>query len=336
MTDYRIFECGDVLLQNNKVLAQTQLAYQTYGQLNAAADNAVLIPSYYTGTHKSSEAYFGQGRAIDTDRYFVVATNMIGNGLSTSPANAHKTQLAGLFPAVTVYDNVMLQHRLLTEELGVRQLRLVTGWSMGALQAYHFAALYPDMIEALLPFCGSARCSSHNYVFLEGVKAALCADPVYKNGNYTRPPLAGLKAFGRVYCGWAYSQAFFRRHLYREMGFDSIEALLIDWEDDHRSWDANNLLTKLHTWQHADIANHERFKGDFTRAMGAIKARTLVMPCRTDLYFPPEDSEIEVNAMSNAGLRVIDSDWGHCAASPGKSAAVMKQLELAFAELLGG
>lgn len=334
MTDVRIFDCGDVSLQCNVVLKQAKLAYQTYGSLNAAGDNAVLIPSFYTGTHASSEAYFGKGRAIDTDRYFVIATNMTGNGLSSSPSNAHSSQAAGDFPPVSIYDNVELQYRLLTEELGVRQLKLVAGWSMGALQAYHFAALYPSMVDTLLPFCGSARCSPHNFVFLEGVKSALCADPVYDNGYYNQQPVAGLKAFGRVYCGWAYSQSFFRHHRYRELGFNTLEDLLVDWEEDHCRWDANNLLAKLDTWQQADISKHSNFNGDFNQAMSAITARTLIMPCRTDLYFPPEDSEVEVAAMGNAELRVIESDWGHCAASPGKNANVMAQLESAFAELL--
>ena len=333
MPDYRVFECGDVTLQSNVVLKRAQLAYQTYGKLNAAADNAVLIPSFYTGTHFRSEAYFGPGRSIDTDRYFVVATNMFGNGLSTSPSNAEASQAAGQFPLITIYDNVSLQHRLL-EHLGVKHLKLVAGWSMGAIQAYHFAAFYPAMVEALLPFCGAARCSPHNHVFLEGAKAALCADPTFDEGQYSAPPEAGLKAFGRVYCGWAYSQAFFRHGLYRVLGFDSIEALLRDWEQDHLAWDANNLLAKLATWQHADIAAHTAFDGDFKRAMSAIQARTRVMPCRTDLYFPPEDSEEEVSAMPNAELEVIDSEWGHCAASPGRNAVVMAQLEKAFAEML--
>jgi len=259
---------------------------------------------------------------------------MLGNGLSTSPSNAHPSQTASEFPSVSIYDNVELHYRLLTEELRVKRLRLLTGWSMGALQAYHFAALYPAMVDALMPFCGSARCSPHNFVFLDGVRSALCADPVYNGGRYQRQPVAGLKAFGRVYCGWAYSQSFFRHHRYRELGFNTLEDLLIDWEQDHCNWDANNLLAKLNTWQRADIANHSRFNGDFNLAMSAITARTIVMPCCTDLYFPPEDSEIEVAAMTNAELRVIESDWGHCSASPDKNAEVMAQLESTFAELL--
>ncbi len=332
--DGRVFRAGDITLQSGQVLSDATLVYQTYGQLNSAADNAVLIPTYYTGTHQSNEAFFGPGRAIDTDRYFVVVPNMFGNGLSSSPSNQRGPQSGSGFPLVSIYDNVACHYRLLTEVLEVERLRLVAGWSMGAIQAYHFAALYPDMVDALLPFCGAARCSPHNDVFLQGVAAALRADQTFDHGNYQTPPVVGLKAFARVYCGWAYSQSFFREHLYTELGFDSVEALMLDWEQDHLQWDANDLLAKLASWRSADIARHQKFDGNIETALKAITARTVVMPCRTDLYFPPQDSAIEVSLMHNAELCVIDSDWGHCSASPGRNANTMDVLEQKFAQLL--
>ncbi len=330
----RDFFVGDITLQSGSVLCDAKLHYATYGELNRGADNAILIPTYYTGTHHSNEAYFGPGRVIDTNKYFVVVPNLFGNGLSSSPSNTSGVQSGSGFPAVSIYDNVECQYRLLTEALGVKRLRLATGWSMGAIQVYHFAALYPHMVDALLPFCGSARCSAHNDVFLQGVAAALKADQHYDDGNYTSPPTTGLKAFARVYCGWAYSQTFFREHRYRELGFDDIEGLMQGWEQDHLQWDANDLLTKLSTWRSADIGNHPKFAGSYDDALKAITAKTVVMPCRTDLYFPPEDSLTEVALLENAELRVIDSDWGHCCASPGRNPQTMQVLEKAFAELL--
>jgi len=329
----KVFSAGDIALQSGGQLRDAKLHYATYGKLNNTADNAVLFPTYYTGTHHSNEAFFGAGRAIDTNKYFVVVPNMFGNGLSSSPSNS---TLAGRdeFPEISVFDNVECQYRLLTEVLGVKHLRLVTGWSMGAIQAYHFAALYPQMVDCLMPFCGSARCAPHNRVFLQGVEAALKADQTFNKGKYNVPPRNGLKAFARVYCGWAYSQTFFRDHLYSELGFTSADALLESWEQDHLEWDANDLLAMSATWKSADIVNHKKFDQNFSKAMNAIAARTIVMPCKTDLYFPPEDSAIEVEAMQNAELRVIDSDWGHCAASPGRNATVMAYIESGFAELL--
>jgi homoserine O-acetyltransferase/O-succinyltransferase len=119
--------------------------------------------------------------------------------------------------------NVLCQHRLITEHLGIQQVKLVVGFSMGAQQAFHWGALYPDIVQAIAPICGSARTSPHNYLFLEGVKAALQADAAFADGWYETPPVRGLRAFSRVYAGWAFSQDFFREQEYRKMGLASLE-----------------------------------------------------------------------------------------------------------------
>ena len=171
-------------------------------------------------------------------------------------------------------------------------------------------------------------------MFLEGVKAALQADAVYNDGNYSSPPIKGLKAFARVYAGWAFSQTFFRQQMYRLKGFDTAEALLQDWEQDHLDWDANDLLCKLRTWQRGDISANERYDHDFDAALNAIKARTIVIVCDNDLYFRPEDNQIEVRQISGAELRVYQSPWGHCVASPGNDPEFEKYLDQAISELL--
>ncbi len=313
---FETWSLGDVTLQSGEILKGAHLAYRTWGTLNRAGDNAVLIPTYYTGTHRNNEAYFGPGRALDPARHFIVSIDLFGNGLSSSPDNHPAPQDGPRFPRTTFFDNVACQRRLLTEALGVSRLRLVTGWSMGGCQSFQWGAQYPDMVDAILPFCGSARTSPHNIVFLEGVKAALTADATWSGGDYAEQPVTGLKAFGRVYAGWAYSQTWYREAHYRDLGFESIEDVLADWEADHvDNWDANNLLHKLWTWQKGDISANHLHGGDFARALGAITPRAIVMPSSTDLYFPPEDSEIEVKGMPDAELRVYPTVWGHCVAS---------------------
>ena len=327
-------QLGDIELSSGKVLNGASLAYTTYGELSPTRDNVILLPTFFTGTHTRNEGFIGAGRAIDPSRHFIVSINLFGNGLSSSPSNTSPPASELHFPEVTLYDNVKCQHRLLTEVFGIEQIQLIAGWSMAGCQAYHWATQYPEMVAAILPFCASARTSPHNYVFLEGVKAALTADKNWENGNYRSPPILGLKAFGRVYAGWAYSQTFFREGQYSSLGFDTIEALLHAWEEDHLQWDANNLLAKLWTWQNADISANPIHQGDFHRALGSIKARTIVMPCSSDLYFPPEDNEIEVSYIPNAELRIYRSALGHCVASPGNDPKFMRFLDSAISELL--
>ena len=332
--DFSVFDLGNFELQSGTVVPSLQLAYKTYGELNASADNVVVLPTFYTGSHMRNEGFFGPGRAIDPARHFVVSVNMFGNGISSSPSNTPAPFNGANFPNITLYDNVRAQYQLLTEALGVKRVALVTGWSMAGCQSFQWAAQYPDFVKAILPFCASAKTSEHNIVFLDGVKAALQADAVYADGNYSEPPVKGLKAFGRVYAGWAFSQTFYREKMYRLKGFDSAEALLQDWEQDHLNWDANDLLCKLWTWQQGDISANDLYQNDFKAALNAIKAETIVIVCDNDLYFRPEDNQIEIEHIIGGELRIYESPWGHCVASPGNDPEFQRYLDQAISELL--
>ncbi len=334
MSDYEIFDLGDVALQKGATLRDAKLAYKTYGTLNARKDNVIIQPTWYSGQHTDVEWTIGEGMALDPAHYFIIVPNMLGNGLSSSPSNTPPPYDRARFPNVTACDNVRLQHRLVTERFGIERIRLVTGWSMGALQTFHWGCLYPDMVERIVPTCGSARCSRHNFVFLEGVKAALTADDAWNGGWYEAPPTKGLRAMARVYAGWGFSQTFYRIEEDLKLGFSSLEDFLIAfWEGFFIHKDANNLLAMLWTWQNGDIGDNALYGGDFKKALGAIKAKAFVMPGRTDLYFPPEDSEIEVAHMPNAELRVFESSYGHFASSTLNPADVAFQNE-AIKEIL--
>ncbi len=313
MADYEVFELGDVVLQSGITLHGARLAYKTYGILSPSRDNVIVMPTYYSGQHLDTEAMMGAGRALDPARYFIVVPNMFGNGLSSSPSNTPSPLDRAAFPNVTIYDNVVCQHRLLTEHLGIDRVRMVVGFSMGALQAYQWGTLYSDRVGAIAPICGSARISPHNFLFLEGVKAALLADAAFADGWYEAPPVKGLRAFARVYAGWVFSQDFFREEEYRKLGMASMEDAVRFVEGLFRRRDANDLLAMLWTWQHADLSANSVHKGDFAAALGAIRSRAIVMPCATDLYFRVRDNAIEVQHMPNAQLRPIPSIWGHLA-----------------------
>jgi homoserine O-acetyltransferase len=325
---FETYELGDVELLSGEILQNAKLAYKTYGCISAKGDNVIVLPTFYTGTHQRNEGFFGTGRAIDPEKHFIICPNLMGNGFSSSPSNTPSPQDGPRFPLVQMWDNISCQKRLLVDHLGIDQIALVAGWSMAGCQAYQWAVQYPDMVGAILPFCASAKTSPHNFVFLEGVKAALCADSHWNKGNYTSPPVEGLKAFGRVYAGWAFSQTFYRDGLYKQLGFDTPEDLLDDWAVDHaEGWDANNLLAKLATWQAGDISAGPVYDGNFIKALNNIKARAILMPCTHDLYFPPEDNVLEAMHIPNAELRPYDSPWGHCAANPGNDAGFTAALD---------
>jgi homoserine O-acetyltransferase/O-succinyltransferase len=350
MADYEIFDLGDAVLQSGITLRDAKLAYKTYGELNAKKDNVIIFPTWYSATHVDNEFMIGKGMAVDPSKYFVICPNMLGNGLSSSPSNTAQPYDRARFPHVTVYDQIVLQHKLVTEKFGIEKIKLVTGWSMGAAQSFQWGASFPDMVERILPFAGAARCSRHNFVFLEGVKAALQADAAFNHGWYDEPPRRGLRAAARVYAGWGFSQTFYRKKLDLAIperplggkpadvpwGYSSLEDFLVYfWEGFFLGKDANNLLSLLWTWQHADISGDPKYEGNFEKALASIKPKAIVMPASSDLYFPPEDSEYEVKHMPNAELRACKTDWGHFGGDPRGTSPDIVQVDTAIKELLG-
>ena len=116
MKDYETFDLGDIKLLSGKILKSAKLAYKTYGTLNKNSDNVVVLPTFYTGTHKRNEGFFGRGRAIDPNKYFIVSINMFGNGLSSSPSNSVSPQDGPRFPNITLWDNISCQKKLLSQK----------------------------------------------------------------------------------------------------------------------------------------------------------------------------------------------------------------------------
>ncbi len=335
MADYEIFELGALRLQRGMTLPDARLAYKTYGQLDADKSNVVLYPTSYGAQHFDTEWLIGPGRVLDPERWFIVIPNMFANGLSTSPSNLEGPLAQGRWPAVSNWDNVHAQRRLLEEVFGIERLALCYGWSMGAQQALHWGAIFPDRVERICAVCGSARTSVHNKVFLEGVRATLTADPAWADGHFTARPVRGLRAMGRVYAGWAMSQAFYRERLYEGAGFASLEDYLVRaWEANFLRRDGDDLLAMLDTWRDSDISDNEIHQGDLAAALGAIRARSIVMPSITDLYFTPEDSEAETALMPNAEFRPLRSIWGHRAGNPTDNPADEAALRDAVATLL--
>jgi homoserine O-acetyltransferase/O-succinyltransferase len=298
-----VFECGDVLLQRGGTLRNARIVYKTFGTLNAARDNVIVYPTSYGAQHPDIEWLVNVERCLDPSRYFIVIPNMFTNGLSTSPSTYD-----GAFPEVTTYDNVTQQRRLMNEVFGVERVKMVYGWSMGAQQAYHWAALFGASVERIVVNCGSAKTAPHNFVFLEGVRSTLMA---------ARSEEEGKRAMGRIYAGWALSQTFYRRELWRGLGFSSLEDFLVrSWEANFVRRDRRDLLAQLWTWQHSDISANDLYRGDLAMALAGIKAKVLLMPSATDLYFQTDDNRGELPHLKYAKLVEIPSIWGHRAGNP--------------------
>lgn len=306
-----VFDCGNVSLQRGGTLEGARIVYKTFGTLSPRRDNVIVYPTSYSAHHTDIEWLVSPEHCLDPSRYFIVIPNMFTNGLSSSPSNTPG------FPSVTTYDNVMQQRRMMAELFGVDRVQLVYGWSMGAQQAYHWAALFGEAVERIVVNCGSARTAPHNFVFLEGVRTALQADPSWDGSRYTARPDRGLRAMGRIYAGWALSQTFYRREMWRGLGFVSLEDFLVrSWEANFLRRDASDLLAQLWTWQNGDISANDLYRGDLEMALAGIKAQVLLMPSATDLYFQTDDNRAELPHLRHGRLVEIPSVWGHRAGNP--------------------
>jgi len=334
-TQVATFECGDIKLKRGMTLPGAKIVYKTFGTLSASRDNVIVYPTSYGAQHTDIEWMIGPGRALDPTKYFIIIPNMFGMGLSTSPSLAQPPYDKGRFPRITTHDNVGQQRRLLREVFGVERVSMVYGWSMGAQQAYHWGALFGADVERIVVNCGSARTAPHNFVFLEGVKATLTADPNWTGDHFAAKPEKGLRAMGRVYAGWALSQTFYRERMWQQLGFASLEDFLVgSWEGNFLRRDADDLLCQLWTWQNGDIADDERFGGDLAAALGAIEADTLLMPSATDLYFQTQDNRLELPHLKRGRLLEIPSMWGHRAGNPRGNPVDTAFIDAAVTELL--
>ncbi len=316
MAEQHEFVLHNFKTESGTVLPEARVVYGTYGTLNAAHDNVVLLPSHYMANLHGYEWLIGPDKALDPSKLFLVATELFGNGRSSSPSNTPKPFDGPRFPVTTIRDNVEAVHHLLTEELQVGHLRAVIGFSMGAQQAFQWAVSYPTFADKIVATSGTAKTYGHGVVRLEGQIAAITADPAFNNGDYTAPPAKGLSAFGMVWAGWLYSQEWWRDELWRT---PAKPDLTFEQEVEHfrtgfiPGADANNLILQCRTWEKHDVGGTAGFHGDTRAALRSIKAPILYMPSMTDLYFPVGDARFEAPHIPGVTLLPIPSLWGHTA-----------------------
>jgi homoserine O-acetyltransferase/O-succinyltransferase len=332
---YELFDAGDLELEEGGTLPNCQLAYATFGALNPARDNAILVPTWYSGTNKIIEQVFiGNGRALDAEHYFILVVNQIGGGLSTSPHNTPPPLGMANFPRVRIGDDVRAQHKLVTEKFGVERLALVVGGSMGAQQTYEWAVRYPDMVARAAPIAGTAKNSIHDFLFTETLVDAIVSDPAFNNGSYDTSSAVrtGLLRHAKMWAVMGWSTEFFQRKRHQVLGFSSLEEFITNFMYAYFSvMDPNDLLCQAWKWQRGDVSRHTG--GDLREALRRIKAKTFVMPMSSDMFFPPADCQTEWRLIPNAEFRPIQTVDGHLALF-GADANAIGQIDRHLKELL--
>jgi len=311
---YEYFELGDFALESGQILKNAQLAYAVYGELNEERSNVILFTIMFSGTSKNMAHYIGPGKALDPNKYCIILPNQLGNGLSTSPHNIDGDQAGENFPALSIGDDVVAQHRLLTEKFNIEELQLVTGWSMGAQQTFEWAIRYPEMVKRAAPIAGTAKCTSHNALYVDVFSEALRSDEKFNHGLYSAAGdcTIGLQRLAHVFALMGVSPDFYNLNAWERLGFTSkIEFMEKFWEAWFMPMDPNNLLAMARKWKNGDSSLLTN--GNLRKALARITAKTFVIAFEKDMFVPPKDCAAEQLHIKNSELKGVPSLMGHFA-----------------------
>jgi homoserine O-acetyltransferase len=331
---YELYNLGDFTLEDGQIIPNCQIAYTTYGELNAEKDNAIVIPTWFSGTSKAYEPYIGKDRALNPDKYFIILINQIGNGLSSSPHNSPAPINMSNFPNVRIGDDVRAQHQFITEKYSIQEIALVVGGSMGAQQTYEWAVRYPDMVKRAAPIAGTAKNTPHDYLFTDTLIQAITSDPGWNDGNYqsSSDVADGLRRHASIWAIMGLSTEFYKQEKWRLFGVNSVDEFISGFLHPlFEMMDPNALLTMAWKWQRGDVSRLTN--GNLEEALGRIKAKTFVMPIDEDMFFPPRDCEAEQKMIPNSELKTIKSICGHFGLF-GAEAEYFNQVDEYLGELL--
>jgi homoserine O-acetyltransferase len=329
-------------LESGRALGPVTLAYETYGQLNAARDNAILIvhalsgDAHVAGYHSADDkapgwwdVMVGPGKPLDTQRYFVICSNILGGcqgstgPSSLDPATGRPYGLT--FPMVTIQDMVNAQAALM-DHLGIEVLHAVLGGSMGGMQVLEWAVSYPERVRLALPIATTARLSPQAIAFDEVGRQAIMADPDWRGGDYYghSTPAQGLalaRMIGHItYLSDASMQQKFARRLQdkAEYGYDFVADFEVEsylrYKGDSfvKRFDANSYLYITKAMDYYDLA---REAGSLQAALSGVRAKFLVVSFSSDWLFPPYQAREIVRALRQNRVEAvyteIASDYGH-------------------------
>jgi len=294
-------------------LDNVKIGYVTYGKLNDAKSNAVLlVPGTSSGRHWADD-YVGPGKMYDTDKYFFIGVDVIGGGNSSQP----KDGLGMGFPHYTIRDMVRTEYELVTKGLGLSALHAVAGPSMGSFQGVEWGINYPTFMKGLVLIVPAARSDQHFWSIVDAVTGMITLDPAYKGGKYEQSPTEGIIRAGMIYFPWLFSDEYLTTLKSKEQYQTALMAFGTGWS---KTWDANAILIRYEASRNHDVS--APFGGDMKAALGKIQAKTLLLTSQTDRTIPAYLSRELYAGVKNAQYVEIPTIRGHLGgAAPLKGSA---------------
>jgi homoserine O-acetyltransferase/O-succinyltransferase len=306
-----IFAVKDFRLECGAVLPEARLAWRIDGE--RSTKEPILTCTAFSRQCDDLAYLSKPGGALDPAQRWIIRTEMLGNGRSSSPSNTPAPFAGPDFPAIAQRDNIALQKALL-DHLGVNRLHAVLGGSMGGQQAIEWAVSHPDRVGKAVSIVSQAKTTWHGQLFLRAMGEALRSDPAFLQGRYAAQPVEGLKRMSRAWAPWAFSPRFFSRalyHDYSDTSAETLEGFLAKWETRYVGKDANDLLCHLACWIAHDVTSSPGRSNALAEIGANIPVPILFMPCDTDAYFNLEDIREEAAHFPAAQVVPIRSDYGH-------------------------
>ena len=296
---------GDFALRNGEVIRDFRLGYRTLGSLNAAKSNAILWCTALGGHSEELLQYVGPGNVVDSNRYFVMLVDAIGNGVSSSPSNS-KSQPLMQFPRFTIRDIMEAEHRLVVEVLHLPHLRAVVGVSMGGMQTFEWAIAYPDAMDLAVPVLGSPQSTSADKLLWTAEIHAIELDPAWHGGHPTGRLTTGPQLAGEIHAINLTSPAYRASHTSPA----AFEAFL---EDTRKQWGgdggaASDLIRQREAVMSLDIP--AEYGGTVEPAARRVRAKMLILVSPQDHMVNPGPA-VQFAEAIGAPLLQLDSPCGH-------------------------
>ena len=317
--ELRFAELGDFKLENGQVIRDCRIGYRTFGKLNGDRSNAVVFPTWASGTSEYIQSNLGPGKIVDPANYYVIAIDALGNGVSSSPSNS-RLQPRMNFPRFSVRDMVNTQYELVTRVLGMKHVKAVIGVSMGGMQTFQWIVSYPEFMDAAVPIVGSPQLAPYDLLIWQAQLDAILRDPDWNNGNYSKNPAQVADAeFGALLLT---TPEDYNKHMTRKQVFDELEKAR-----SAPGFDANNKIRQVQAMMALDVA--EPFGSSMERAAAAVKTRLLVVASKFDHVVTPGPA-LNFAKLTGAATLLLEGDCGHMAPS-----CEIQRVGKAVAEFLG-
>jgi homoserine O-acetyltransferase len=296
--EQKFAELGDFKLENGEVIQDCKLGYRTFGALNADKSNAVLFPTWFTGKSEQLAGNFGKGRMVDDTRFFIIAVDAIGNGVSSSPSNSRK-QSGEQFPRFTIRDLVNAEYQLVTQTFGIKKLHAVMGISMGGMQTFEWMVAYPEMMKLAVPIVGTTHQTAFDLLLWSTELKA-----IEEARKFDTSDNAGAALVGRIHSLALFTPAY-RNSTTPPKEF---EAFVKKEEQNYLdTFKTDDWASQLHAMMAHDIS--KQF-GSMAKAAQAVKAKALIVVARQDMMVNP-DPAIEFARLLKTKALEVNNDCGH-------------------------